>query len=94
MQSVTFHPVPFSVGGVAHAKPAAMSTVTPSSSARRYGPEDASGFRPMFFSQDLPENEAEAQLRLDWDQAIAQRIAKAYAPAEWHDRGGLVDLTV
>lgn len=75
MQSV-YEPVPFAIGGVAHPRP---QPITSADGPARFGSQDSRGFRPMFFDRDLQQSEAEAQLRLDWEQAAAQQIAQAYA---------------
>ncbi|MGE4305123.1 MAG: hypothetical protein AB7E24_13955 [Novosphingobium sp.] len=87
-----YRPVPFAIGGVAHTKPA--RAIDAPSSAKRYGPEDEHGFKPMFFGHQQPDNEAEAQLRLDWEQAAAQMIAKVYSQEDDQRKGALVDLSV
>lgn len=93
MQAETFEPVPFSIGGVAYAKPGPIACDN-TGAAMHYGPEDAKGFRPMFFTRDVPHNEAEAQLRLDWEQAAARMIAKAYSACSAPENGHLVNLSV
>lgn len=93
MQSGTYEPVPFAIGGVAHPKPAPM-TIDASNPAKHFGPREASGFRPLFFARPANGNETEAQLRLDWRQAAAQAIAKAYSQDLTNKRGSLVSLLV
>lgn len=78
MQTATYEPVPFSIGGVAHPKPGLLTSGD--ASARHFGPEDTRGFKPMFFTHETaPQSEAEAQLRLDWEQAMARMVTRAYA---------------
>lgn len=92
MQTVTYEPVPFSVGGVAHPKP---GPITNDASAKHFGTEDTRGFRPMFFTRETPaQSEAEAQLRLDWEHAMARMVARAYSQIANPERGHLVDLSV
>ncbi|MCJ2188744.1 hypothetical protein [Novosphingobium beihaiensis] len=94
MRAIRYQPVPFSVGGVAYPK-AIPVTVNNAAPPKRYGPEDANGFKPMFFAHhDAPENEAEAALRLDWEQAAAQVIARAYSDEPLNEKGALFDFTV
>ncbi|WP_067734691.1 hypothetical protein [Novosphingobium naphthalenivorans] len=94
MQSVRYQPVPFSIGGVAYPRaiPVSASRAT---SPKRFGSEDAKGFKPMFFAHDNAlENDAEARLRLDWEQAAAQVIARAYSDELPDEKGALFDFTV
>ncbi|KHK89540.1 hypothetical protein [Novosphingobium malaysiense] len=93
MRSNEYRSVPFSIGGVAHPKPA-RTTIEAPTSAKHFGPEDAKGFKPMFFGHDRPQSDAEAQLRLDWEQAAARMIEKAYAKDGDNEKGALIDLTV
>ena len=93
MQSSTYEPVPFAIGGVAHPKPAPM-TIDASSPAKHFGPRDANGFRPLFFARPASGNETEARLQLDWRQAAVKAIAKAYSQDLAHKKGSLVSLLV
>lgn len=94
MQSVRYQPVPFSIGGVAYPR-AIPVTVSPPASPKRFGPEDSKGFKPMFFTREATaENDAEAGLRLDWEQAAAQIIARAYSDDLIDEKGTLFDFTV
>lgn len=93
MQTATYEPVPFSIGGVAHPKPGPLTSAE-QASARHFGPEDAQGFKPMFFTREsAPQSEAEAQLRLDWEQAMARAVVKAYSSSFPAENGHLVDLS-
>ncbi|MEJ2458459.1 MAG: hypothetical protein P8Y58_10060, partial [Novosphingobium sp.] len=92
--SIRYQPVPFSIGGVAYPK-AIPVTVNSAASPKRFGPQDAKGFKPVFFTHhDIPENDAEAELRLDWEQAAAQVIARAYADEPVNEKGALFDFMV
>ncbi|MCT2399049.1 hypothetical protein [Novosphingobium mangrovi (ex Huang et al. 2023)] len=94
MQSGPYQPVPFAVGGVTRPRPASAATIDGPGPSRHFGPEDANGFKPMFFTRDAQENDAEAQLRLDWEQATARMVAKAYSNENPNEKGTLVDLSV
>ncbi|WP_143084728.1 hypothetical protein [Novosphingobium sp. CF614] len=101
MQSTTYRPVPYAIGGVAYPRPAPVTHDTSadaSASPRHFGPENADGFRPMFFTREAQETDAEAQLRLDWEQAVGKIITRVYTrvyserPAR--EKGALFDLAV
>lgn len=93
MRSIKYQPVPFSVGGVAYSK-AIPATVDASASPKRYGPEAANGFKPVFFTNQSEPNEAEDDLRLDWEQAAARMIARAYSGRSMQEKGSLFDFSV
>lgn len=93
MRTTAYAPVPFSIGGVARPKPRLL-TAESNEQVMRHGPQDSRGFRPMFFTGNVQPTEAEAQLRLDWDQAAARMIAAAYARVTSPDRERIVDLSI
>ncbi|MCJ2180407.1 hypothetical protein [Novosphingobium album (ex Hu et al. 2023)] len=94
MQSVRYQPVPFSIGGVAYPRAIPVAG-NRAASSKRFGPEDSKGFKPMFFARNtVTDHDAEAQLRLDWEQAAAQIIARAYSDDPLDEKGALFDFTV
>lgn len=93
MQSTTYRPVPYAIGGVAYPRPAPVEQ-DPSAPIKQFGAEDSNGFRPVFFTSGTQGTDAEAQLRLDWEQAAAKMIAKAYSHEFPATKGALVDLAV
>lgn len=93
MQSVPYQPVPFTVGGVARVKPGSV-TIDGRNPSKHFGPKDNNGFKRMFFTREDQENDAEAQLRLDWQQATSRMIVDAYTAGPVNEKGTLVDLTV
>lgn len=93
MQSVRYQPVPYSIGGVAYPRAIPLAARR-AASPKRVGPEDGKGFKPMFFAHDAaPEHDPEAELRLNWEQAAAQMIARAYSDDPVNEKGVLFDLT-